>query len=73
MKYDIRWKVACGRALTESSFDASTLVFWRRRMAESERPDRVFEAVAAVIAETGCCAASGKGARSSFCARVSLR
>ena len=53
LKYDIRWKVACGRALTESSFDPSTLVYWRRRIAESERPDRVFEAVAAVIAETG--------------------
>ena len=53
LKYDIRWKVACGRALTETSFDPSTLVYWRRRIAESERPDRVFEAVAAVIAETG--------------------
>jgi hypothetical protein len=53
LKYDIRWKVACGRALTETSFDPSTLVYWRRRIAESERPDRVFEAVDAVIAETG--------------------
>ena len=24
LKYDIRWKVACGRALTETSFDPST-------------------------------------------------
>src|SRR5512147_73872 len=53
LKYDIRWKVACGRALSETSFDPSTLVYWRRRIAESERPDRVFEAVDAVIAETG--------------------
>ena len=53
LKYDIRWKVACGRALTETSFDPSTLVYWRRRIAESERPDRVLEAVDAVIAETG--------------------
>jgi hypothetical protein len=29
------------------------LVYWRRRIAASDRPDRVFDAVAAVIAETG--------------------
>ena len=34
-------------------FDPSVLVYWRRRIAASERPDRVFDAVAAVIAETG--------------------
>lgn len=53
LKFDIRWKVACGRSLTQMSFDASTLVYWRRRIAASKRPDRVFDAVAAVIAETG--------------------
>src|SRR5712691_8665770 len=53
LKYDIRWKVACGRSLTQVSFDPSTLVYWRRRIAASGRPDRVFDAVAAVIAETG--------------------
>ena len=55
LKFDIRWKVACGRSLTQMSFDASTLVYWRRRIAASKRPDRVFDAVAAVIAETGIC------------------
>jgi hypothetical protein len=53
LKFDIRWKVACGRSLTQMSFDPSTLVYWRRRIAASQRPDRVFDAVAAVIAETG--------------------
>jgi hypothetical protein len=53
VKFDIRWKVACGRSLTQMSFDPSTLVYWRRRIAASQRPDRVFDAVAAVIAETG--------------------
>jgi len=47
------WKVACGRSLSQSSFDPSTLVYWRKRIAASDRPDRVFDAVAAVIAETG--------------------
>src|ERR1700756_4820491 len=33
LRYDIRWKVACGRSLTQSSFDPSTLVYWRKRIA----------------------------------------
>ncbi|MDT5255946.1 MAG: hypothetical protein QOD10_1026 [Mycobacterium sp.] len=53
VRYDIRWKVACGRSLTQASFDPSTLVYWRKRIAASDRPDRVFDAVAQVIAETG--------------------
>ena len=53
LKFDIRWKVACGRSLTQMSFDPSTLVYWRRRIAASDRPDRVFDAVAEVIAQTG--------------------
>jgi hypothetical protein len=53
LRYDIRWKVACGRALTQTSFDPSTLVYWRKRIAASDRPDRVFDAVVRVIAETG--------------------
>src|SRR6266568_6386869 len=53
VKFDIRWKVACGRSLTQMSFDPSTLVYWRKRIAASKRPDRVFDKVAEVIAETG--------------------
>jgi hypothetical protein len=37
----------------QTSFDPSTLVYWRKRIAASDRPDRVFDAVAAVIADTG--------------------
>jgi len=53
VRYDIRWKVACGRSLTQVSFDPSTLVYWRKRIARSGRPDRVFAAVAVVISGTG--------------------
>ena len=53
LSYDIRWKVACGRSLDQMSFDPSTLVYWRRRIAASDRPDRVFDAVAEVICQTG--------------------
>jgi hypothetical protein len=53
LRYDIRWKVACGRSLSQTSFDPSTLVYWRKRIAASDRPHRVFDAVAQVIADTG--------------------
>ena len=53
LKFDIRWKVACGRSLDQVSFDPSVLVYWRKRIAASDRPDRVFDAVAEVIAATG--------------------
>jgi hypothetical protein len=53
LAFDLRWKVACGRSLTQASFDPSTLVYWRKRIAASSRPGRVFDAVAQVIAQTG--------------------
>jgi IS5 family transposase len=51
--YDLRWKAACGYALTTKAFHPTTLTYWRQRLAASKRPDRIFEAVAAVVAETG--------------------
>lgn len=53
VRCDIRWKVACGLAVDDAGFHPSTLTYWRRRLARSDRPDRVFDAVRAVIAETG--------------------
>jgi hypothetical protein len=53
VRCDLRWKVACGLALTYPGFDPSTLVYWRKRLAASDRPHRVFDAVQAVIAQTG--------------------
>ena len=60
LKFDLRWKVACGRSLLQLSFDPSTLVYWRKRIAASDRPDRVFNAVAEVIAQTGILAGRRK-------------
>jgi hypothetical protein len=60
LKYDLRWKVACGRSLLQLGFDPSTLVYWRKRIAASDRPDRVFDAVAEVIAQTGVLAGRRK-------------
>src|SRR5690348_16693912 len=50
---DLRWKAACGFPLDHTGFDPSTLVYWRRRLAASDRPHRISEAVAKVITETG--------------------
>jgi hypothetical protein len=60
LRFDIRWKVACGRSLTQMSFDPSTLVYWRRRIAKSSRPGRVSGAVAEVISATGILAGRRK-------------
>ena len=67
LKFDIRWKVACGRSLLQTSFDPSALVYWRKRIAASDRPDRVFDAVAEVNALTGSCAGGASGARTRRC------
>jgi hypothetical protein len=50
---DLRWKAACGFPLDHGGFDPSTLVYWRRRLAASERPDRISAAVGRVIGQTG--------------------
>ncbi len=50
---DLRWKVATGMALDHAGFDASTLVYWRRRLAKSDRPHRINEVVRKVVEETG--------------------
>jgi IS5 family transposase len=61
LTFDLRWKAACGLAITDTAFDPSTLTYWRRRLAGSDRPDRVFEVVAEVIGQTG--AVAGKTRR----------
>jgi IS5 family transposase len=53
LRCDLRWKAACGLGLHDTAFDPSLLTYFRRRLARSRRPDRIFEAVRAVIAETG--------------------
>ena len=54
--FDLRWKTACGLAVTAGAFHATTLTYWRRRLAASDRPNRIFEAVKAVVAATGALA-----------------
>jgi IS5 family transposase len=59
--FDLRWKAACGLPVSAAAFHATTLTYWRRRLAASDRPNRVFDAVKAVVAQTG--ALSGKTRR----------
>lgn len=49
----ISWKVAAGLSLDDPGFDYSVLTYWRTRLRRSQRPERIFHAVRAVIVETG--------------------
>ena len=59
--FDLRWKTACGMAVSAGAFHATTLTYWRRRLAASDQPNRIFEAVKAVVAQSG--ALTGKTRR----------
>src|SRR5712691_11376194 len=49
----ISWKVACGLALDDPGFHHTVLTYWRTRLRASERPERIFDAVRAVVDATG--------------------
>lgn len=49
----ISWKVAAGLALDDAGFDYSVLTYWRSRLRNSERPERIFDAIREVVAATG--------------------
>ncbi|MFL6296833.1 MAG: transposase, partial [Actinomycetes bacterium] len=53
LTFDLRWKAACGLAVTGKAFHPTSLTYWRRRLALSDRPNRIFDAVRRVVAETG--------------------
>src|SRR5438270_2711828 len=61
LTFDLRWKAACGWPIAAAGFHATVLTYWRRRLAGSTRPQRIFDAVREVIAATG--ALSGKTRR----------
>ena len=51
--YDLRWKAACGLPVAAGAFHPTTLTYWRRRLAASDQPNRIFDAVKAVVAQSG--------------------
>jgi hypothetical protein len=58
LSFDLRWKAACGWPVAQPGFHPTVLTLWRRRLAASKRPDRIFDAVRTVVASSG--ALSGK-------------
>jgi len=61
LTFDLRWKAACGLPIAAAGFHPTVLTYWRRRLAASARPNRIFDAVREVVAATG--ALSGKTRR----------
>ena len=62
LRTNIAWKVAAGLALDDEGFHPTVLTLWRNRLRESDRPDRIFDAVRAVVAETGVLAGKARRA-----------
>jgi IS5 family transposase len=53
VRTNIAWKVAAGLSLTDEGFHPTVLTLWRNKLRASERPERIFDAVRAVVDETG--------------------
>src|SRR5712691_6443250 len=53
LRCDLRWKAACGLGLLDTGFDPSLLTYFRRRLARSADPNRLFARVRQVVAATG--------------------
>lgn len=53
LRRDIAWKVAAGRSLTDEGFHPTVLTLWRNKLRASAAPERIFDAVRTVVAETG--------------------
>lgn len=60
--FDLRWKAACGFAIDAAGFHPTTLTYWRRRLAASDAPQRIFDAVREVITQTGALAGRARRA-----------
>ena len=52
LETNIAWKAATGLALTDEAFHSTVLVLWRNKLNKSDRPKRIFEAVATLMAES---------------------
>jgi IS5 family transposase len=53
IRRDIAWKVAAGLSLADEGFHPTVLTLWRNKLRVSDRPERIFDAVRAVIDATG--------------------
>jgi IS5 family transposase len=50
---NIAWKAAAGLAITDEAFHSTVLTLWRNKLRASAAPQRIFDAVRAVITESG--------------------
>src|SRR5438094_523315 len=50
LTFDLRWKAAVGWPIGTPAFHPTVLTWWRRRLVRSARPDRIFDAVRALVA-----------------------
>jgi IS5 family transposase len=62
LRCDLRWKAACGLGLLDMAFDPSLLTYFRRRLARSGDPGRLFFRVRQVVAATGVLAGKNRRA-----------
>lgn len=62
LRTDISWKVAAGLPLDDEGFHPTVLVLWRNKLRASDRPERIFEAVRAVVEESGVLAKKNRRA-----------
>jgi IS5 family transposase len=53
LRTNIAWKVAAGLSLADEGFHPTVLTLWRNKLRASDAPERIFDAVRAVITETG--------------------
>ncbi len=53
LRTDISWKVAAGLALDDEGVHYSVLTYWRTRLRQSGRPERIFDTVREVVEATG--------------------
>jgi len=53
LRTDLRWKVAAGLALDDEGFHPTVLTLWRNKLRASEASERIFDAIRAVVDETG--------------------
>ena len=62
LERDIAWKAAAGLAQTDEAFHPTVLTLWRNKLRASDDPQRIFNAVRVVVAETGVIAGKNRRA-----------
>jgi IS5 family transposase len=53
LRCDIRWKVALGLSLNHPGVHYTVFTYWRTRLNNSSRPERIKEAINQIVSETG--------------------